>query len=107
MQTTTDTGFADPRRAHPDRPMTDRASAAVLEEAVVTLTLLRSPMRLGDALAELHATMSLLAEIRQRLPVVVADARDQDHNWSDIAAQLGVTEPTARRQHRTIDTDRS
>ena len=106
MHSAADVGVADPRRAHPDGAVADAESEAVLEDAVVTLTLLRSPMRLGDALAELHATMSLLAEIHQRIPVVVAHARDQDHTWADIAAQLGVTASTARRRHRTT-TERS
>lgn len=107
MHTTVEGGLADPRRAHPDRPVTDCASAAVLDEAVVTLTLLRSPMRLGDALAELHATMSLLAQIHERIPIVVGQARDQDHAWADIADQLGVSASTARRRHRTTTENRS
>src|SRR5436190_302505 len=47
--------FTGPRRAPPRGAVTDDHSAAVLEEATVTLTLLRSPMCLGDHLAELHA----------------------------------------------------
>ena len=67
----------------------------------MTLTLLRSPMRLGDHLAELHATVSLLAQIYARMPVIVAAARDQGHSWSDISGQLGVTPAAARRRYAT------
>lgn len=92
--------LSDPRRSHPSRAVVDDHSAAVLDEATVTLTLLRSPMRLGDHLADLHATVSLLAQIHARLPAVVAAARDEGHSWTDIAAQLGVTPAAARRRYR-------
>ena len=96
----------DPRRAHRRHAVVDEASAAVLDEATVTLTLLRSPMRLGDHLAELHALMSLRAQIDARLSTVVAAARDQDHRWTDIAGQLAMTPDAARRRYRTqITTD--
>lgn len=94
----------DPHRAPPPGAVVDEASAAVADEALVTLTLLRAPMRLGDALAELHVTVSLLAELQARLPAVVAAARDQDHSWADIADQLGVSAAAARRRYRTPPT---
>ena len=94
----------DPRRAHPRRAVIDDVTEAVLEEATVSLTLLRCPMRLGDALAELHATASLAEQIEARLPVIVAAARDQDYGWDDIAEQLGVTAATAQARYRTPPT---
>ena len=98
--------FSDPRRMHPCSAVVDDHSAAVLEEATVALTVLRSPMRWGDHLAELHATVSLLAQIHARLPTVVAAARDQGHSWNDIAGQLGITAAAARRRYRSeITTD--
>ena len=101
---TTQTSF-DPRCELPARPVRDDYSAAVVDEAVFSLTMLRSPMRWGDALAELHATTSLLAELQARLAGIVAAARDQDHTWTAIAAQLGVTAQTARRRtHPRITT---
>lgn len=98
--------FDDPRTlSHPGRAVCDDASAAVLEEAAVTLTLLRSPMHLGDGLAGLHALVSLRAQIHAWLPVAVAVARDQGHDWNDIADQLGMTAGAARRRYRSdIDT---
>jgi len=101
METYADT---DPRRTHPRRPVIDEVTEAVLDEATVSLTLLRCPMRLGDALAELHATVSLAEQIKARLPVLVAAARDQDYGWDDIADQLGVTDATARARYRTPPT---
>jgi hypothetical protein len=65
----------------------------------VELTLLRSPMHLGDCLADLHAMVSLLAQIHAWLPVVVAGARNQGHSWNEIAAQLGVTSTAARQRY--------
>lgn len=104
------TTVRDPRRPHPPHAVVDDATAAVLGEATVTLTLLRSPMHLGDRLAELHALASLLAQIRNSLPGVVAAARDQGHSWSGIAEQLGLSAGAARRRytpHRTTtDTTR-
>lgn len=102
MATDNDTGRLgnDPRRRPPRRAVIDDYSAAVLDEATLTLTLLRAPMHVGDALAELHATISLLAQIHERLPTIVAAARDQTHRWSDIAAQLGITTAEARRRYQ-------
>lgn len=92
--------FADPWTiTHPRHAVVDDASAAILDEAAVELTLLRSPMQLGDCLADLHAMVSLLAQIHAWLPVTVAGARDQGHTWHDIAAQLGVTAGAARRRY--------
>jgi len=93
--------FADPwTLTHPDRPLVDDATAAVLEEATVELTLLRSPGLLGDGLADLHAMASLLAQLHARIPLSVSAARDQGHSWEAIAQQLDVAPATARRRHR-------
>jgi len=81
----------DPRRPYPPRPMLDDDSADVLDQAVAALVALRAPMHFGDAGADLHAVVSLIAEARDRLPRTVADARDQQHTWTEIARQLGVS----------------
>ncbi len=85
---------------HPDRPLVDDHRAAVLQDATVELTLLRSPASLGDGLADLHAMGSLLAQINAWLPIAVATARSQHHSWTAIAAQLEIAPATARRRHR-------
>jgi hypothetical protein len=93
--------FRDPSTTtHPDHPMMDDVSAVILDDAVVRLTLLRSPLSLGDALAELHAMVSLLAQLHASLPATIAAAHDQDHTWQDIARQLQIAPATARRRYR-------
>jgi hypothetical protein len=84
----------------PNHPLVDEESEAVLQESIKELTLLRSPMMFGDCLAELHAMVSLLAQLRVCIPRSVAGARDQEYTWAEIAAQLEVTPATARRRHR-------
>jgi hypothetical protein len=97
--------FDDPRsRIYAARPVVDECSAAVAEEAVVELTLLRTPMYLGDGLAGLHAVESLMAQLRAWLPGVVTVARQQGHSWDDIAGQLEVTPATARRRYNRANT---
>jgi len=85
---------------HPDHPLVEDATAAVLDEAVVELTLLRSPKFLGDGLADLHAMTSLLAQLHARVPLSVSAARKHEHTWEAIGRQLGVTASTARKRHR-------
>jgi hypothetical protein len=93
--------FDDPWTVtHPDRPLVDDATAAVLAEATVELTLSRSPGLLGDGLADLHAMTSLLAQLHAWIPLSVSAARDQGHSWEAIAQQLDVAPATARRRHR-------
>ena len=98
---TDDWTLPDPEAVtHRDHPVVDDNSATVADEAIVELTLLRSPMRLGDALADLHAVVSLSAQLTAWLPVVVAGARHQGYTWAEIAGQLELTPSTARRRYR-------
>jgi hypothetical protein len=90
--------MTDPRRRYPAGPLVDEVGAAVLAVAVEDLVLLRSPMWSGDAGAVLHALASLAAQINEWLPDAVADARDQDYPWSEIARMIGVTTATAQRR---------
>ena len=91
--------FTDPRRDGTVIPCTGADTAALIDQAVETLVLLRSPMQLGDAAATISALVSLAAEIDSRLPDAVADARDQDHSWDDIASRLATTTATAQRPY--------
>jgi hypothetical protein len=97
--------YPDPWRLHPDHVVVDDDSAEALQQAVHLLELCRSPLNQGDGALRLHVLVSLIAQAEALLPDAVADARDQDHPWADIAAQLGVTDDTARRRygqhHRT------
>jgi hypothetical protein len=93
----------DPWRFPPPIAVVDDDSAAVLDDAVLSLVVLRSPMLSGDALAELHALSSLAAQIGARLPRIVADARDQGHTWGEITGQLdcGLARTLLRHAGRT------
>jgi hypothetical protein len=103
----------DPRRLYPTRARADEDTASVLDEAVETLTVLRSPLSSGDAGAELHALASLIAQAKGRLASVVADARDQEHTWGEIARQLGCSRlsaiaryaPNSKNRRRPLDPD--
>ena len=103
----------DPWRHYPLRALTDDDSACVLDEAIEDLLVLRSPLYSGDAGAELHALVSLIAQAEGRLASVVADARDQEHSWAEIAHQLGRSRlgaiaryaPNSKRRRRPIDPD--
>jgi hypothetical protein len=57
------------------------------------------PMGHGDGLLRVHALASLIAQANALTADAVADARDQNHPWSDIAAQLGVTDQVVRRRY--------
>lgn len=82
----------------PAPPRIGENSAVVLTEALDSLSLMRFPLSLGDATAELHCLASLLADAKARIPDAVADARDQDHSWEEIATCLGISPSVARRR---------
>ena len=84
----------EPRRDHYLKPATDDYSHHTLNDAIDTLALLRG-MAPPDSSVTLHILTSLHAEIEQRLPQAVADARDQDYSWAQIADLLGVTRASA------------
>jgi hypothetical protein len=84
-------------RAH---PLVDADSAWVLVLALSELSSLRCPaLGMTDALAELHAALSLLRQGRVFIPDIVADARLQDRSWAEIAAQLEIAPAAARRRY--------
>ena len=83
------------RRDHYLAPATGDDSAAVLDEAIGSLGTLRSMEWVGDAGVNLHLLTSLTNEAESRLFRAVADARDQDYSWAEIADLLGVTRASA------------
>lgn len=74
----------------PAPAFTDQESAAVLDEAVTSLVLLRFAGSLGDATAELHALATLIAQAQARLPRAISRAFDQDYDCHDIAYSLNT-----------------
>jgi hypothetical protein len=97
--------MSDPRRPHPDRPVIDDDSLDALERAVHQLSIDRAPLNEGHAGLRLHVLATLIAQAQALLPDAVADARDRDFHWSEIAAELGVTTGTAcRRYHHHTPT---
>lgn len=80
----------------PAPPRIGDDDAAVLAEALDSLGLMRFPLSLGDGTAELHCLGSLLEQAKARIPGAVAEARDQDHSWEEIATCLGISPSAAR-----------
>jgi hypothetical protein len=84
------------RRTRYYGPTTGEDSATVLDEAIVALAGVRDMgMWIGDASTELHMLTSLIKEAESRLPRAVAEARDQEYSWAEIADLLGVTRASA------------
>jgi hypothetical protein len=85
----------EPRRDHYIEPATSPDSERVIDEAITSLGTLRNLPWLGDPGATLHLLTSLIHQAQQRLPTAVADARDQEYSWAQIADLLGVTRASA------------
>lgn len=83
------------RTAH---PYIDDETLALVDQAVESLVVLRGSAR-GDAGAVLSCLASLIGEAQARLPDAVADARDSDFTWAEIATRLGTTASTIRRRY--------
>lgn len=83
----------------PAPPLLDEDSETVLDEAVMSLAILRFPGSFEHAAAELQALTSLIAQAEARVAGVVARALDQDYGWRDIACCLASTPEDARRRY--------
>lgn len=91
--------MSDPRRDRTLHPYTDAGTVAVIDQAVTTLVLLRSPMWLGDPGPTISVLVSLAAEADSRLYDAVADAADQGYSWDQVAFRLDASVATARRRY--------
>jgi hypothetical protein len=80
------------------QPYLDEESLAVVGQAVASLACTRGSGP-GDAGAVLSSLASLVAEAQSRLPDAVADARDQDYTWAEIAGRLASSAATVRRRY--------
>lgn len=90
--------MARPERIHHIGPEIGEDSERVLEAAIETLGKVRLRQWLGDAGATVHLLASLIAEAERRLPRAVADAREQEYSWAEIADLLGVTRAAAQQR---------
>ena len=98
----------EPRRDHYITPTTGADTQRVLHDAIASLGTIRGLPWLGDAGATLHLLASLTTEAERQLPRAVADARDQDYSWAQIADLLGVTRASAwQRYARHTNTNRT
>lgn len=82
----------------PAPPVVDHDSRHLLDRLVTALIDLRFPLSRHDAAARLHVLASLQADIHQRLPGLIAQARDRDYTWDQIATSIGTSPAAARRQ---------
>ena len=81
-------------------PLVNRDSAWVLALAASDLASIRCPvLGMTDALADLHATVSLLRQGRAFIPDIVTDARLPDRSWAEIATQLEIAPAVARHRY--------
>jgi len=94
----------EPRRAHYIEPATGPDSKTVIDEAIRSLGTLRGLEWVGDAGVTLHLLASLIHQAEQQLPRAVADARDQDYSWAQIADLLGVTRASAWQRYASHTT---
>jgi hypothetical protein len=89
----------NPRSNRALHPYNDNDSAEIVEEAVRALISVRAPMWRGDGAVTTSVLVSLAREAEGCLFDAVADARDQDYSWEEIARHLGTSERSARRRY--------
>ena len=90
--------LSDPRRDGAMVPHVGLDTAAIVDEAVTALVLLRAPMLLGDSGPAISVLASIAAQSEDLLFDAVADARDQGYTWREIADRLACSKRTARRR---------
>jgi hypothetical protein len=79
-------------------PYDDRDSAELIDDAVKSLALIRSPYGTGDPGAVLSVLVSLRAEINKRIDDAVADAWESGYSWDEIAERLAASSAGAARR---------
>jgi len=89
----------DTRRDSALVPYVGQDSVPVLDEAVTSLVLMRSPMWLGDAGPTISVLVSIVAQAQEMLCGAVMSARDQGYTWDEVAGRLACSTTTARRRY--------
>ena len=95
----------EPRRDHYIHPTTGPDTTTVLNDAIAALATIRNLPWHGDAGATLHLLISLIHQAEQQLPHAVADARDQNYTWAQIADLTGTTRASAWQRYATHTTN--
>ena len=91
--------FSDPRRDEATVPYTDADTGDLIDEAVDSLVTFRCPLGQGDAGVTLSCLVSLIDEATSRLCDTIADARDQDYSWDEIAHRMARSVLSTRRRY--------
>jgi hypothetical protein len=99
--------LAEVMTQHAPAPYIGDDTAAVLDEAIVSLGTLRGLQFVGDAGAVLHLLASLTAHIDTLPPTAIVDARDQDYTWSEIAALAALSRDRVQRLAATHQPERT
>lgn len=80
-------------------PYLDELTRYLIDDAIDTLAVNRSPRGLRDPGARVSGLLSLRDQADDALTDAVADARRHGYSWDDIAMRLATTAATARRRY--------
>jgi len=80
-------------------PSADDYTAAIIENAVESLTNLRGFACPDDPGVQLHILASLARQIDTALTAAVIEARRHDYPWDEIAEFLDITPDASRRRY--------
>jgi hypothetical protein len=84
-----------PRRNHYITPTTGTDTNQALDTAIENLATHRNLPAFADTGATIHLVVSIAQQAEQRLTQLVADARNENLSWAEIADLLGVTRSSA------------
>ena len=84
-----------PRRDHYITPIIGTDSDQALDTAIENLAAHRNLPAFADTGATIHLVASLAKQADRRLTQLVADARNKNLSWAEIADLLGVTRSSA------------
>ena len=88
-----------PRRSHWLAPAIGPDSDQALDTAIENLAVHRNLPAFADTGTTIHLVASLARQAEQRLNQLVADARNENLSWAEIADLLGITRTSAHQRH--------
>jgi hypothetical protein len=83
-------------------PYLDELTRFLIDDAIETLAVNRSPQGPRDSGAPVSGLLSLRDQADDALTNAVADARRHGYSWDDIAMRLATTAAAARRRYATL-----